>query len=445
MPDRFIYHAAGAPSSPFATWADAAATGSAVDAIDTAGDRWLFDYRHSESTAGAVTLIVAGTPADPSQLLSVTQTGGAGISALTAGAVIATTGASTITMRGSFYAYGIKLQAGSSTSNASINMTNAGAEQQVYESCQFVLAGNNSGGRIAAGWAATSVNVEWLGCDVSFSNASQAIAPSGKFVWRGGSILSGSASPATTGLLVPSNSRVSSALVDGVDLSNGGSGMNLIASSIGGGEFRAVFRNCKLPASWSGAMFAGAVGVSMRGELRSCSAGDVNYALWVEDYAGSIKHETTLVKTGGASDGTTPLSWVMASSANAEYPAIILRSPEIQKWNETTGSAITVTVDFLHDSATNLQDDEIWLEVEYLGTSGFPLAVFVDDAAADVIATPADQTTSAATWTTTGMSNPNEQKMSVTFTPQEKGLIIARVCVGLASKTVYIDPVLQVS
>jgi len=135
----------------------------------------------------------------------------------------------------------------------------------------------------------------------------------------------------------------------------------------------------------------------------------------------------------------------METSANAEYPHQALVSPEIQIWNETVGSSVTVTVDFLHDSVTNLQDDEIWLEVEYLGTSGFPLSLFVDDAAADVLATPADQTTSSATWTTTGMSNPNEQKLSVSFTPQEKGTIIAGVHVAKASYTVYIDPLLQVS
>ncbi|MEK9809109.1 MAG: hypothetical protein VW362_01580, partial [Candidatus Nanopelagicales bacterium] len=139
------------------------------------------------------------------------------------------------------------------------------------------------------------------------------------------------------------------------------------------------------------------------------------------------------------------LSWKMATTANAEYPAIILRSPEIAKWNETTGSSVTVTVDILHDSATALKDNEVWLEVEYLGTSGTPLALFTDDAVADVITTAADQTSSSATWTTTGMTNPNKQKLSVTFTPQEKGLIIARVCVAKASYTVYVDPELQIS
>jgi len=220
--------------------------------------------------------------------------------------------------------------------------------------------------------------------------------------------------------------------------------MNLITGTASTSMY-ASFRNCKLPASWSGQLYSGTHNDSEVFELFNCSAGDVNYAYRRDTTWGYIIHETTLVKTGGASDGTTPISWKFVTNAAAEYPLFILSSAKLQKWNETTGSAVTVTVDFLRDSATNLQDDEIWLEVEYLGTSGFPLGTFTDDAAADVLTSPADQTTSAATWTTTGMANPNEQKLSVTFTPQEKGLVIARVCVGLASATIYVDPELQVS
>ena len=178
----------------------------------------------------------------------------------------------------------------------------------------------------------------------------------------------------------------------------------------------------------------------------NCDSGDTNYRLWIEDYAGSIKSETTLVKTGGASDGDTPLSWKMATTANAEYPLVLLRSPEIFSERITsTGSAKTITVDILHDSATALKDDEIWLEVQYLGTSGFPLGSFANDSKADVLAAGANQASSSATWTTTGMGNPNKQKLEVTFTPQEKGVAIVTVCMAKASYTVYVDPLAVVS
>ena len=147
----------------------------------------------------------------------------------------------------------------------------------------------------------------------------------------------------------------------------------------------------------------------------------------------------------GASDGTTPLSHKMVSNANAEWNHQTLDSPEIVQWNETTGSAITATIEIVHDSVTSITDQQIWMEVQYLGTSGTPLALFVDDAAADYITATADQADSSASWTTTGMTNPNTQKLNVTFTPQEKGFIHAVVRLAVASKTVYVDPKITVS
>lgn len=178
--------------------------------------------------------------------------------------------------------------------------------------------------------------------------------------------------------------------------------------------------------------------------MYNCDSGDTNYRIWTEALAGSVVSETTIVRSGGASDGTTSLSWKMVSNANAEYPLLQLESPEIVRWNETTGSSITVTVETITDNVT-LTDDECWLEVQYLGTSGFPLGTFISDAKADVLATAANQTTSSETWTTTGLTTPVKQKLSVSFTPQEKGFIHAVVKLARASTTVYVCPKLDVT
>jgi hypothetical protein len=117
----------------------------------------------------------------------------------------------------------------------------------------------------------------------------------------------------------------------------------------------------------------------------------------------------------------------------------------IEKWNETTGSSITVTIETVTDNVT-LTDAEAWIEVEYLGTSGFPLGIWTSDRIANAtLGTPANQTSSSETWTTTGLATPVKQKLAVSFTPQEKGLIRARVAVAKASTTMYYDPLLTVS
>lgn len=179
--------------------------------------------------------------------------------------------------------------------------------------------------------------------------------------------------------------------------------------------------------------------------MYNCDDGDTNYRLWIEEPFGNVKDETTLVRTGGASDGTTPLSWKMTTGAEAKWPINYLATDEIVIWNETTGSAITATVEILHDSATNLTDREIWLEASYLGDASYPLGTPISDRAADILASAADQADSSETWTTTGMTNPNTQKLSVTFTPQQKGYVSLTVHLAKASYTVYVCPKVAVT
>ena len=102
-------------------------------------------------------------------------------------------------------------------------------------------------------------------------------------------------------------------------------------------------------------------------------------------------------------------------------------------------------MEVLYDSATNLKDDEIWVEVRYLSASASTLGATASDSKATPLTTAADQTTSGSTWTTTGLSTPNKQKLGATFTPQQKGYVYARVHLAKASTTVYVDPKITLS
>jgi hypothetical protein len=210
-----------------------------------------------------------------------------------------------------------------------------------------------------------------------------------------------------------------------------------------------MVRNCKLPASWSGSVNAATPGINSVWELHNSDSADTNYRYQKKTQFGQIDSETTIVLTGGASDGTTSLSHKMVSNADAEWNHQTLDSPEIVQWNETVGSAITATIEIIHSGvgaggSGDFTDKEIWMEVQYLGTSGRPLSLFVDDAAADYITAAADQDNSSATWTSSP-ATPVKQKLSVTFTPQEKGYIHAVVKLATASKTVYVDPKITVA
>lgn len=440
MANLYVRSSDGNNSDNGTTWALAKATIAGAAAIDAAGDTIYISQAHSETTASGFSVALAGSLASPTRVICGND-GAEPPTSVDTTAQIASTGASSITFTGTcFYVYGLKISCGSGSNAATLNCCNTSAHNVLWESSQFLVDGANVASFLSAGLGGVT---RWRNCDVRFSNASQTISGTSRLVWEGGSLLAGGTSPTTLMAL-----GVSGALLSGVDLSAGGSSMNIFTASGAGGSF--VVRDSKLPASWSGSLVTGALGQGERHELFNCDSGDTNYRLWVEDYTGTIKQETTIVLTGGASDGTTSLSWRMVTSANAKVPHLLLVSPEIMVWNDTVGSSVTATVEIVHDSqgagsGSKFQDDEIWLEVMYLGTSGYPLGSWASDRAATVIATAANQADSTATWTTTGLSSPVKQKLEVTFTPQEKGYVVGRVVVAKASKTVYVDPAMTVA
>jgi hypothetical protein len=166
-----------------------------------------------------------------------------------------------------------------------------------------------------------------------------------------------------------------------------------------------------------------------------CDNGNVNYRTERWLYQGTQTTETTIVRTGGASDGTTPISWKFTVNANVSRFQPFEAIP-IVVWNDTTGGALTATVFGIWGGGAVPNNNDVWMEVEYLGTSGNPLALFVSSGLADPLAPPASVSTDTSVW---GGSTTKFKLVSPSFTPQLKGPIIIRVFVG-ANATIYIDP-----
>jgi hypothetical protein len=445
MTDRYVRSADGNDGDSGATWPLAKATLAGVAAIDTAGDRIFLSQAHAEAAATAQTITLAGTISNPVQVLC-------GIDAaepptsLAATATVSTTGASDINISGHARFYGITFAAGDGNNAAIFRIGNGDRDRQIYEACSFRLGGSNSGNRIYAVNASGSIisSVKWKDCTVKFAHTSQAISVNGGFFeWDGGSIVAGGTD--VTSLFTSATASAAVAVIRNVDLSGLAAAANLCLIANG---LDITFINCKLPASpspWSGLLATGTRLATFRAAMYNCDSADTNYRIWISDFAGDLIQETTIVRSGGASDGTTPLSWKLTSTANCNFLSGRFCTPAIVRWNDTVGSPLTATVEIVHDSTTALNDDEVWLEVQQLGTSGFPLGSTISDSKSDVLASAAAQSSSAVTWTTSGLSNPNKQKLSVMFTPQEKGYIHARVCMGAASYTIYADPLVTLA
>ncbi len=437
MATIYVRSTDGNNSDNGSTWALAKLDLAGAAAIDAAGDVIYVSDNHAESTGASVTLAFAGTAASPVQIVCVDDSAEPPTAVSTAGTATVSGTTLSFVIQGNLYCYGLRFNAGNAITLGTAN------NSQTYENCKFTLTNTGTSGIFTWGNHTNGPGTLRLkNCDISFANAAHYINLGGLFFeWEGGSVLSGSSTP--TGGMFRNTERVGrGAIVSGVNFSNCSSSLILSTATLPG---KFVFRNCRMPSGWStGNLWTGTKVAGFRAELYNCDSGDTNYVLQIEDFCGTILHEPTIVRTGGASDGTTTLSWKMVSNATAEYPHQALNSPEIVRWNETTGSSITVTVETITDNVT-LTDGECWLEVQYLGTSGVPLSSFIEDAKADVLATAANQTTSSETWTTTGLTTPVKQKLSVTFTPQEKGFIHAVVKLAKASTTVYVDPELTVT
>jgi hypothetical protein len=126
------------------------------------------------------------------------------------------------------------------------------------------------------------------------------------------------------------------------------------------------------------------------------------------------------------------------TGADAKFHKPFISTPLVIA-NSTTGTNRTVTVHGIWGGGAVPNNDDIWIEVGYLGTAGQPMASFASTGKASVLATNAATTADASTW---GGST-TDFKMTATLSapqPALAGEMYVVVKCGAASSTFYIDP-----
>lgn len=415
--------------------------------VPTNGDIVYIGKAHAETSSAAVSIAYPTASSTPIYILCIDDTGSpTSPTTLATTATIATTGASNFTMSGMAYIYGIKFTAGSGANAAHLQIAYTSVNSNLLlDSCLLEIAGTTSTNTIKFGAVITARSwVRLVNTPLKFAATGHSVDfAHGDFVWESTASAIQGTVPTTLFNSASASYGGPRAVVKGVDFSAMGSGNSMVKlGTFHSGSFH--FYDCRLGASaaWTTGTAPGSGSFTIRSI--NCDSSSANYRVYSNAGGGVLTDESTLVMTGGASDGATPLSWKIVTDANATWAAPFISLP-VQIWNDTTGASKTATVEFLHDSATNLTDAEVWIEVEYLGSSSYPVATTISDRKSGFLTTAADQSDSSATWTTTGMTNPNTQKLNVTFTPQMKGFIIARVFVAKASKTLYVNPQITLS
>jgi hypothetical protein len=188
-----------------------------------------------------------------------------------------------------------------------------------------------------------------------------------------------------------------------------------------------------------------------RGDLGSnlfvrCTSAANPEGLYYSDYLGSVASTAAIYRNGGGVVEAIPVSWKLISTTHA-YTSFPLFSPWIYGVLASTGSK-TFTLYVTQDGgAGDLTDADVWLEVEYMGTSsvstyGLGTDRCIIDGFFSGAAAQTDDTTS--TWTGS-ITATYKQSLAVTATVNEEGLYRARVALAKASTTLYVDPLVTVS
>lgn len=391
-----------------------------------AGDRFFVAHDHDATYGASTTLTFPGTTANPNIIICQNRTDN---SYATTAVERTTTGNLSIT--GSLRRYGLTFK-----SVGDYNFNSSGSSEY-SEDGGIQLTGTGTGSKIdLSNSGGSSWGVLWRNPTITFGANSQKFYNNGSYLtWEGGSV----AGAFSGELFYPSNWYPPAYVnVCGADLSartgtllnNDGNTTRLLMLS---------FDGCKLN---SGATLDRPFAPFMPPIKFNCSdSGDTNYnQLWAY-YEGDVLEETTIVRTSGSetthNGAAVPWSLKLTTTANASFHQPLRTEWFSGPFNTTTGSSKTLTVEVIHDSTTDLTDEEIWVETEYLGTAGSAKTSIASDRKTNVLTTAAAQTASTVSWTTTGLTNPRKQKLEATFTPQEQGEIRWRLCHGKASYTVY--------
>ncbi len=498
---NWYVRSAAAGAGTGADWTNAFTTLTAAIAAAAAGDVFFVADDHAQTQASALTLTFPGTIASPNKVYSVDHTaptpGGAN---LLAGARVATTGNNAMTVNGSAEFFGIRFAVADGVNLPHLTLC-ATAGRQVYRTCIFDFT-NTTGSQacfIGVNTSETPTEVLWTdSCQFLTGSAAQAVVPRNTSftVENCPTLLTAGANGSRNFLGAITTETTAVIKISNCDFSNVAAGGGMMTQRLA--SDRITLENCKLGtyviyhASTPDQLTnSGAVVLAARCE----SVSGVNYGYRKYMDQGSMLQTALVTRTGGASDGTTPHAIQIQTSAEASWMLPFETIP-FPAMNNLVGSALTITVEGISNTAAIPQNDEIWVEVGALTNVNDTIGSMARSARANGLTTPANYTASSEVWgataaaranttaytlgqaiklasnpgrvffcTTAGTSAGSEPagfasavdggsvtdgsavfragwrfKMAATITPQQAGPLSVRVKVGEPSATYVIDP-----
>lgn len=427
-----------------ADWANAYTTLVAAFSGKAAGDIFYVSDDHAETQASAMTLSAPGSPSGACFIYCVNHSGSVPpVSAdLRTTATITTTGNSNLTLTSSSgsgastYYYGITFNCGTGANNTNLNVGSNAACQFTLENCVLALVATGSSALIQFGATSSTLALRLINTPCSFAAVGQSIKLNSQNV-RWENTASAIVGSVPTSLFVTSNSFAGHLSIVGIDLSAATSGKTLIGA-LQVANPTVLVASCKLGASVTKAATPSHPGTTV--DFVRCDSGATNYIDERYAYEGTQTVETTIVRTGGASDGATPISWKLVATANSKW-LFPFKAQTIYIWNESTSAITDLTFYGTTTGGGVPNNDDIWVEVEYLGNGSNPQGSFITSTKATNLTASAatNNSSDASTWGGSGAGN-GFKIVVPPFTPAQAGPLNITVKVGKASATYYIDP-----
>lgn len=423
------------------TWATAfTAFQTAADAIPDGDTIWV-QSDHTNAQASD-TWLFSTDPALPNLVISVNTTTNEPPVAgdYEAGAAVTASGSSDVIIQGHVKFYGFSATIGDDFSLSQIDM------DVYWQDGTITISGTSA--LFAVGHDDGRNKIHFKNMTLNFSSGGAATgfqASSGEFIWEGGTLSHSGTDPSPALFLTNVNNgilRWSGLTMTDIEP------FPLIDVS-DGRAVKAELHHCLLHANF---VFTTGTMVDIGAEflLKGCddTTGNKLYRMEYENFYGTVEEDiANVVTTGGATDGTNKISWKMVSNENASEHHEPLISPPIVAWVDATGST-TFTVQGILAGGTILQNDEIWLGIEFLGSAASPISSISTDgfdaAGTNPLGTAADQATSSTAWTEV-LASEVEFELVVTATVNRVGPVICRVYLAKPSTTAYIDPKVTVA
>lgn len=413
-----------------------------------AGDRVFVLGGHLELQGAAVNMTNDGTVTNPVIVISVASFNSGSPNALDNTSLIGTTGSFAVAASaGGLMLFGFILNP---TNNGAVSIAGNflcspnGDMLFALEDGAIRLGSTSSQPRIVVGANGGTTNltqtVRLRNVTAKFANASQSIQfRRGQFEWLGGGIDAAGSIP-TALFTSASGGMPSRILCEDLDLS--GLSTSIFDVSTGSGVAR--LSRCKLHGSvaLTTGSHAGAGGVEA--EMVDCDSADTNIRYSRVNGFGSVNSSAAVYLTGGAKSkrngSDVPFSHFLTGT-HACGKFLPLYSPWYPMFLDSVGSK-TFSIKVAYDRATALTNEELFIEIEVLGTSGSVQgSLLTSRLSAWQLQSGSALSNTSESWAGSGgWTNKKTHTLSVPATIAEQG--IARVRIGCTAQSVpiYVDP-----